>query len=243
MKRSIVVIICILCLLLSSAQADLKRGSYGEEVAKLQQQLIDVGALNDEADGKFGRKTEKAVKDLQGYFGQKKTGKADQKFMDELSILWYTLDEEEISSEQFSEEEMEEQGMYCYPTETVTEYCPRHEFLGYLEELLKKDGRKAPDGVQSRIYQRIILLGYREILAMYDVWENRLEDSEKSTAREQKEKFITGFENVFGSIENYQNLKPQLFSLNTWEDMRSWIMLTLVNNCYDLYGMESNTLY
>ena len=243
MKRRIVVIICILCLLLSSAQADLKRGSSGEEVAKLQQQLIDVGALNDEADGKFGRKTENAVKDLQGYFGQKKTGKADQKFMDELSILWYTLDEEEIGSEQFSEEEMEEQGMYCYPTETVVEYCPRHEFLGYLEELLKQNGSKAPDGVQSRIYQRIILLGYREILAMYDVWENRLEDSEKSTAREQKEKFITGFENVFGSIENYQNLKPQLFSLNTWEDMRSWIMLTLVNNCYDLYGMESNTLY
>ena len=240
-KRRIAAVICLCCLFLSSAMADLKRGSSGEEVVRLQQQMIDVGALDDQADGKFGKKTEKAVKDLQGYFGQKKTGRAGQNFMDELIVLWHTLEEEEISSEQYSEEEMEAQGFACYPTETVVEYCPRHEFLGYLEELLEKKGSKAPRGVQSRIYQRLILLGYREILAMYDVWEGRLEDSKKSIAREQKENFVTGFENVFGNITNYEYPKPWLISLDTWEDMRCWIMLTLVNECFDLYGMEPNS--
>lgn len=245
MKRglSILVVCCLLLMVGTSAIAEMKRGSSGDEVVQLQQQMIDVGALNDVADGKFGKKTEQAVKDLQAYFGQQKTGKADQEFLDELSILWYTLNEEEINSEQFSEEELEELGLYCYPTEAETEYCPRHEFLGYLEGLLKKDGREAPAGVQSKIYQRIVLLGHREILAMYDVWEDRLDDSDKHIAQEQKEDFITGFEDVFGNIQNYEYPKPWLVSLDTWEDMRAWIMLTLVNNCFDLYGLESNTSY
>lgn len=237
MKRRILAVICLLCLAASAALADLKRGSSGEEVTQLQQQLIDVGALDGTADGKFGKQTEKAVKDLQAYFGQKKTGKAGTAFLDELSVLWYTLEDEEIGSEQYSEAEMEELHLYCCPTEAETEYCPRHEFLHYLEGLLKKDGRKAPDGVRCRIYQRIVVLGHREILAMYDVWEERLDDADKHIAREEKEKFISGFENVFGSIGNYETLKPQLFSQQTWEDMRNWVMLTLVNLCDDLYGM------
>ena len=245
MKRGlcILTICCLLCIFSTSALADLKRGNSGDKVVQLQQQLIDVGALNDKADGKFGRKTEQAVKDLQAYFGQKKTGKADQKFMDELSVLWYTLEEEEVSSEQFSEEEMEAQELYCYPTETETEFCPRHEFLHYLETLLKKDGHDAPKGVKCRIYQRIILLGYREVLAMYDVWGERLDESRKPEAQKVKENFITGFENVFGNIQNYETPKPWLISLGTWEDMRAWIMLPLVNNCYDLYGMKADVLY
>ena len=238
MKRRILAWICLFCLLQSSALADLRRGSSGDEVVRLQQQLIDVGALDDTADGKFGPKTEKAVKTLQAYFGQKKTGKADEKFMDELSLLWYTLQEEEVGTGELSEEDMREQHLYCYPTEAEPEYCPRHEFLHYLEGLLKVNGRAAPAGVQCKIYQRIDVLGYREILVMYDLWEERLQDAEKHIAREQKENFISGFEAVFGSISNYESLKPSLFSLNTWKDMYNWVMLTLVNNCYDLNGQE-----
>ncbi len=236
MKRRIAAWILLLCLLQTTALADLKRGSSGEEVVQMQQQMIDIGVLQDEADGKFGRKTEQAVKELQGYFGMKKTGKANQAFLDELSIMWYTMQEEEISSEQYSEEEMEELHLACYPTETVVEYCPRHEFLHYLEGLLKVNGRTAPSGFQCRIYQRIAILGYREILTMYDVWEEKLTDSRKHIAREEKEKFVSGFESVFGNAENYKIEKPWLISLQTWEDMRNWIMLSLVNLCDDLYG-------
>ena len=75
---------------------------------------------------------------------------------------------------------------------------------------------------------------------MYDVWEERLDESGKHIAREQKENFIEGFENVFGVIWNYENLKPWLTSIDTWEDLYNWIVLTLVNECYDLYGQEPN---
>ena len=240
MKKRIIALAAVLCMLQSLALADLKRGSSGEDVEQMQQQLIYVGALDDTADGKFGKKTEKAVKDMQAYFGQKKTGKAGEKFLDELSILWYTLNDEEISSMEMSEEEMEEQGLYCCPTEAETEFCPRHEFLHYMDGLLNVNGRKPPERVRCRIYQRIVLLGYREILAMYDLWEERLDDSEKHIAGEQKENFEEGFENVFGNIENYELDKPWLVKLQTWQDMRAWVMLTLVNECFDLYGMEAN---
>ncbi len=233
-------IVCLLCFFQPHAIADLKRGSSGEAVTQLQQQLIDVGALDDSADGKFGKKTEKAVKDLQGYFGLKKNGKVNDRFKDELNLLWHTLNEEEISYTELSEEDMEKQGLYCYPTETEPEYCPRHAFLHSLEELLKRNGRKAPEGVQCVIYQRIVTLGYRDIMNMYDVWEERLNDSDKHIAGKQKEIFIESFERVFGVIWNYENLKPSLTSIGTWEDLYNWIMLTLVNECYDLYGQEAN---
>ena len=236
--RRVLTLVCLLALLQPSALADLKRGNSGDEVVQLQQQLIDVGALDDQADGKFGKKTEKAVKDLQAYFGQKKTGRADKAFMDELSILWYTLQEEEIASNQYSEEEMEEQGLYCYPTEAETEYCPRHEFLGYLEGLLKKDGRAAPAGVQSRIRQRIVLLGYREILSMYDQWEEKADEEKQEAIREEKEKFVSGFESVFGVIENYELKKSWVVPMGTWEDMTAWVMLPLVNLCDDMHRKE-----
>ena len=238
MKRglTILVVCCLLLMAGTSSVAEMKRGSSGDEVVQLQQQMIDIGALNDAADGKFGRKTEQAVKDLQAYWGQKRTGIADQEFLDELSILWYTLNEEEIGSEQFSEEELEELGLFCCPTEAEIEYCPRHEFLAYLKGLLKKDGREAPAGVQSKIYQRIVLLGYPEILTMCDVWEDRMDDAGKYIVQERREAFITGFEDVFGNIHNYEHSRPWLVSLDTWEGMRAWIMQTVVNNCFDLYG-------
>ena len=51
-----------------SACADLKKGSRGEEVKELQQQMIDLGVLEGSADGVYGKKTEAAVKKLQKYF-------------------------------------------------------------------------------------------------------------------------------------------------------------------------------
>lgn len=47
----------------------LRRGSRGDEVRKLQTRLIDLGFLDDAADGIFGPKTERAVRDFQGSAG------------------------------------------------------------------------------------------------------------------------------------------------------------------------------
>ena len=47
----------------------LYNGSRGEAVRKLQQALIDLGFLNDKADGVFGNKTEEAVRKFQAANG------------------------------------------------------------------------------------------------------------------------------------------------------------------------------
>jgi len=55
----------------------LKRGDVNEEVRALQQKLIDLGYLNDVADGNFGRKTEAAVRAFQQANGLEETGAAN----------------------------------------------------------------------------------------------------------------------------------------------------------------------
>lgn len=64
--------------------AELKKGSAGESVRKLQQKLTDMGVLEDKVDGVFGSKTEAAVKVAQAQLGFEQTGKADEDFLDAL---------------------------------------------------------------------------------------------------------------------------------------------------------------
>jgi len=55
----------------------LRKGSEGEPVAALQRRLIELGYLYDTADGKFGGKTEAAVRQFQNRVGLDATGIAD----------------------------------------------------------------------------------------------------------------------------------------------------------------------
>ena len=59
-----------------------------ESVAKMQQELIDIGLLNDVADGLFGRKTEQAVLDYQAQQGFEQTGIAFPQTLKSLSADW-----------------------------------------------------------------------------------------------------------------------------------------------------------
>ncbi len=56
----------------------LRRGDKSDQVKNLQQQLIELGWLNGNADGDFGAKTEDAVKRFQEAIGLQKTGVADE---------------------------------------------------------------------------------------------------------------------------------------------------------------------
>ena len=79
--------ICMLCLslLCSAAQAaSLKRGTRGEGVLEMQEWLIDLGYLDDKADGVFGKKTEAAVKAYQKSVNKKQTGTLTAAQADEL---------------------------------------------------------------------------------------------------------------------------------------------------------------
>ena len=62
----------------------LSRGSEGEEVRKLQAKLIELQLLSGQPDGKYGKYTEDAVKQLQASFGMEQTGVADSAFLAKL---------------------------------------------------------------------------------------------------------------------------------------------------------------
>lgn len=65
----------MICLLLPGcALAETRRGDWGEEVYEIQQLLFDTGFLFEEPDGKFGRKTEDAVKWFQEVWNLPVTG-------------------------------------------------------------------------------------------------------------------------------------------------------------------------
>ena len=64
--------------------SSLQKGSYNDDVVKLQQALVDQGYLAntaDATDGNFGSKTEEAVKAAQTAFGMEATGVADHEFL------------------------------------------------------------------------------------------------------------------------------------------------------------------
>lgn len=53
---------------------DMARGAEGEDVAHLQQLLVDVGYLDDTPDGEYGASTTAAVREWQRATGQPRTG-------------------------------------------------------------------------------------------------------------------------------------------------------------------------
>lgn len=58
----------------------LQTGSTGDEVVRLQERLIELGYLDDTADGNFGANTEAAVTAAQADFDMEETGVADHDF-------------------------------------------------------------------------------------------------------------------------------------------------------------------
>ena len=66
----------------------LYNGCSGEEVRAMQQELIDLGYLEGKADGKFGNKTEKAVKNFQRKNGLTPDGLAGKKTRSVLELAY-----------------------------------------------------------------------------------------------------------------------------------------------------------
>lgn len=69
----------------ASKYTSVKKGDTGTVVTALQQVLVELGYLDDKIDGKFGAKTESALKIFQKRNGKEQTGIADQ----ELQLLIY----------------------------------------------------------------------------------------------------------------------------------------------------------
>lgn len=74
MKKIIAIIVFLALFLTGTALAELRRGSKGTDVVELQKRLIQLGFLDDTADGSFGKKTQAAVEAFQQINGLDVTG-------------------------------------------------------------------------------------------------------------------------------------------------------------------------
>lgn len=68
----------------TASYSTLQSGSTGSSVMRLQERLIELGYLDDTADGNYGANTEEAVRAAQADFGLEETGVADHDFQVQL---------------------------------------------------------------------------------------------------------------------------------------------------------------
>ncbi len=231
--------VCLLAALIllftaGTAEAGMKRGSRGDEVVELQRQLIDVGALDGEADGVFGKKTEKAVKSLQAMWGFRQTGRTNDDFMNELMYLWHAVTGTAMESGADMRDGKRSVTKCGFREDSVTagmEYCWRHGEMSYLRQNYV-DRKNMPEGVRKALWRRIRDLNLEYIRQMYDEWEKKLPKSSKAKARNAR----NGFEEI------YAEAAPDLAEANgpgTVKALRSeaeWLEKRMVQLCSELHG-------
>ena len=229
MKHRSFALFLSLLLLLSipvSGLADLKRGSRGDEVETLQQMLIEMGFLNDKADGIFGKKTEAAVKLLQEYWGVNTTGRLDDDDLFAVYDLYYIATGQMEDDGQDEEELKEMYPAYCswHGTQAPWEanFCYRH-----LEEKLLYDKYAYPNPpakLKALLIEQLCRVWEEDILFMYDEWEENAPDDDE-TAFEQRDQFL----------ETLETFDPG-------EEKLAWLEAQGVDLCFTLHGAEPQPL-
>lgn len=222
MKRWIILILCGLMMMHAGcATADMKRGSRGEEVQYVQEMLIEMGFLNDQADGVFGRKTQAAVKALQKYLGLRQTGV----LKDPDLVALYHLNS--IATGMLSEDGRgEDEIRDLYPSNCSWEaknewgavFCYRHqeEYLAAMQ--LEKPN--APEKLKSLLENRICELWEQAILDMYDAWVEMQEDDAAQQAILDRQ---IAYEETLDSIESVS-------------EKRVWLEKEGIDLCLEVYG-------
>jgi hypothetical protein len=239
------VLSCFLALLLvllacSGACAELKKGQKGQYVRELQQKLIDLGLMSGRADGNFGNKTERAVKQLQNYWGITRSGKADDDFQTRLDDLWHLALGNGTESGA-DPADLENPVMTCAHNENAPygfDYCYRHDEAKALRDLLHPASKRTvPDGLKKVILKRIIEYWLEAIRLNYDEWEESLPDDEQHIAEEQKELFEQGWaEKQAELVKKHKGAdKPK-----TLQAEADWLEELGIEHCFDLHGAEPN---
>ena len=188
MKRITALILCILVLALAgtSALADLKRGSQGDSVQYIQEMLIEMGFLNDVADGKFGKKTEAAVKAFQKYIGEKQTGRLTDDQQGRVYEV-YSYATGMGAEDGLGEDEL----MEIYPSHCSwngenawgAEFCYRHLEPMFISKQMSY--KNPPAQLEEMLENRLIEQWTLAIESMYDDWEAEVsEDGEAALALE-----------------------------------------------------------
>lgn len=231
-------LVCLLALLLAApcALAELSRGSRGEDVRQLQSMLIDLGFLEDKADGIFGKKTQAAVKSIQRYWGVEETGIADEGVINDLEILWALA----MGLECESGAPVDEEG---YPSscswtqdgdEVYAEFCYRH--IEQYPLAIQLSYENPPEKLMYLLAENRCQFWLDSIRTMYADWADRLGGADASVASEQYEIFRTALE---GNTAMW-NQEAEPGSNEAVLSRMNWLESIGVDLCFDLYGAEPN---
>ena len=241
MKRKSFVLrflVCLLALLLAApcALADLSRGSRGEDVCQLQQMLIDVGFLDDVADGIFGKKTQAAVKAIQCYWCVEETGIADEGVINDLEILWALA----MGLERENGAPVDDGGYppFCGWTqdgdEVHAEFCYRH--IEQYPLTIQLSYENPPSKLECLLMENSCQFWLDSIRTMYADWSDRLGGADVSVASEQYKVFREALER--NTARWNQETEPG--SNEGVLKRMKWLESVGVDLCFDLYGAEPN---
>ncbi len=225
-------VLCLLELPLAAPADTLKKGSRGEDVEEVQAWLIELGYLNDVADGKFGKKTEAAVKAFQKTLGVKQAGKLTDEQRDELQFLYFDVTGA-MEGDGLDPEELKE----LYPdgcSRTGDEagevdYCWRHQEAGRLTAILLKPG--LPDKAVAEVASRAVDLWLEAVYALYDEW-----GETDDIAFEQ----LDIFEETWAEVEADLNDAYGTGSAAALKEMAFWLEGVCTDRCFDMHTAEGN---
>ncbi len=237
---ALALVLALLLTLPLGALADLKKGSRGDDVKNVQEMLIDLGFLEDKADGVYGKKTEAAVKKFQKYAGLKQTGRVDEETEWELMDCW-VVSNNMMEGDGLDPEELQDlhPDFCCWTTEIDgegVEYCWRHVDVSYVEKWYYRPGM--PQVLEIRLSNLLIDLWTMYIDEMYDEWEESLPDDEQHIAAEQRDLFHETLENDAGWAESNSKKNP----LGGLQVKTNWVIAHGVDLCYELHSMKGQTL-
>ena len=239
MQNAVVkVAVCLLALLLAvpCALADLSRGSRGEDVRQLQQMLIDIGFLADNADGIFGKKTQAAVKSIQRYWCVEETGIADEGVINDLEILWALA--MGLERESGAPADGEGYPRSCSWTqdgdEVYVEFCYRH--IEQYPLAIQLSYENPPCMLEYLLMENSCQFWLDSIRTMYAGWSDRLGGADMNVASEQYEIFREALEE--NMVKWNQEAEPG--SNEAVLSRMNWLKSIGVDLCFDLYGAEPN---
>ena len=217
----------------------LQKGSKGDDVVLIQQQLIDLGFLTGAADGIFGSQTASAIKAFQRHEGLKQTGKLTDKQQFDLLSLWNIATDTSYAiygggSEDLSGVYPDTCGLAADDRGDVYfEYCYRH----YTAEANLMALRTGPCPPQLEMMLAGNACRYWEtwILEMYDEWEARASKSDKKTVRRYRQDFIDDLAKMRREWQAQQPADQPNWALI---QEANWLEEVGIQQCLDLHGME-----
>ena len=230
-------IVCLLLLLFAApcALADLSRGSKGEDVQKLQSMLIDLGFLDDKADGIFGKKTQAAVQSIQRYWGVEETGIADEGVINDLEILWaLSMGLEREAGAPVDDEGYPRSCSWTPDDYWPVEYCYRH--IEQYPLAIQLSYENPPEKLMYLLAENRCQFWLDSIRTMYADWADRPGGANVSVASEQYEIFREALEE--NTAKWNQAAEPG--SNEAVLSRMKWLESIGVDLCFDLYGAEPN---